>query len=181
MSTETIEIHAYDPGWIDEFTDLASRLRHALGPVARRIDHIGSTSIVGLAAKAIIDVQISVDALEPMEYRASIEGLGFVWRHDNPEKTKRYFRERPGAKRIHIHVRRAGSWHEQYALLFRDYVREHPEAARQYEAVKRRLAQQFRFDRVAYTDAKGPIFWQIMLRADRWAAATGWEVGPSDA
>ena len=95
--------------------------------------------------------------------------------------TKRYFRETPGSRRTHIHVRKHGSWHEQYALLFRDYVREHDAAAARYEAVKRELAARFRNERERYTDAKGDTFWEIMTLADRWAAATGWEPGPSDA
>ena len=135
-----------------------------------------------MAAKPIIDVQVSVIALEPMHgYCRQIESLGYVWRSHNPEKTKRYFREQPGAKRTHIHVRRAGSWHEQYALLFRDYVRTSTQDQQRYEAVKRDLAAQFPNDMAQYTEAKSAIFWEIMPKADRWAAASGWEPGPSDA
>ena len=60
-------------------------LRDAVGDTARRIDHIGSTSIPGLGAKPIVDIQISVPALEPMSYREPIESLGFVWHEHNPE------------------------------------------------------------------------------------------------
>jgi GrpB-like predicted nucleotidyltransferase (UPF0157 family) len=105
------------------FVKLGAVLRQALGTTALRIDHIGSISIANLAAKLIIDVQISVESLEPMEFLDSIESLGYVWRRNNPEQTKRYFREQPGSRRTHIHVRKFGSWHEQCALLFRDYVR----------------------------------------------------------
>lgn len=176
-----VRIADYDPAWVDEFATIGAALRTALGEMALRIDHIGSTSIVGLGAKPIVDVQVSVGTLEPMSYREPIESLGYVWRHDNPEKTKRYFRESPGSKRTHIHVRVNGSWHQQYALLFRDYVREHDDAMREYETVKRRLAAEYRTDRVGYTDAKAPIFWKIIALADRWAAATGWAPGASDA
>jgi hypothetical protein len=63
-------------------------------------------------------VQISVASLEPVDvFRAPLEHCGFVWRPENPELTKRYFRERPGAPRTHIHVRRAGSFSEQFALF----------------------------------------------------------------
>jgi GrpB-like predicted nucleotidyltransferase (UPF0157 family) len=148
---------------------------------ALRIDHIGSTSVHGLAAKPIIDVQLSVPALEPMTpYLQPIQSLGYVWRHDNPERTKRYFREAPGTRRTHIHVRLAGSWHEQYALLFRDYIRLHRDDRIRYESVKRELVRQFRYERRRYTDAKAPIFWEIMQRADGWAADTGWEPGGTD-
>jgi GrpB-like predicted nucleotidyltransferase (UPF0157 family) len=179
---DPIEIHEYSEEWPKLFQALGARLRKALGDVALRIDHIGSTSIRGLAAKPIIDVQISVEKLEPVDpFRISLEHLGFVWRQNNPELTKRYFREKPGERRTHIHVRRAGSWSEQFALLFRDYLREHVEDQRRYERFKRELAEKYRNDRMKYTDGKNPVFWEIMFRADRWEKRTGWAPGPSDA
>jgi GrpB-like predicted nucleotidyltransferase (UPF0157 family) len=181
-SMSHVEIHDYQEAWVLEFRNLGSALREVLGDVATRIDHIGSTSVPGLAAKPIIDIQISVSELEPMHlYRPQIEQLGFAWRENNTERTKRYFREQVGRRRTHIHVRKAGSWHEQYALLFRDYVRVHSDARDQYEQVKRELAGRFPDDMPGYTEAKDSIFWDIMRRADRWAAATGWEPGSSDA
>jgi GrpB-like predicted nucleotidyltransferase (UPF0157 family) len=150
--------------------------------VAIRIDHIGSTSVPGLAAKPVIDIQVSVDRLEPVQpFCVPLQRLGFVYRSDNPERTKRYFREAPGRPRTHIHVRRAGSFSEQFPLLFRDFLRANSEAAADYETAKRSLAGRDRLDSHAYTDAKGPIVWQIIRRADDWAQRTGWEPGPSDA
>ena len=106
---------------------------------------------------------------------------GYVYRADNPERTKRYFREPPGRPRTHVHVRRAGSFSEQWALLFRDYLRAHAEVAAEYAALKRRLAARLRDDRRAYLDAKGPFLWEVMRLADGWAQAEGWHPGPSDA
>jgi len=178
----SIEIQEYSEDWSSLFRELGRRLREALGDVAVRIDHIGSTSIKGLGAKPVIDVQISVGQIEPVDpIRIPLEQLGFVWRKDNPERTKRYFREKPGDRRTHIHVRRAGSWSEQFALLFRDYLRSHPADQRKYERVKRDLAARYSNDRMKYTDGKNPILWEIMFRADRWEKKTGWEPGPSDA
>ena len=177
-----IEICAYSDEWPDEFRAIGISMRQALGEVALRIDHIGSTAIAGLAAKPIIDIQVSVANLEPVDpFRVPLESIGYVWREGNPDLTKRYFRERPGEKRTHIHVRKLGSWHQQFSLLFRDYVRLHPREQKRYEGVKRRLAAQFHRDRQAYVDAKKPIFLEIIARANDWAATTGWEPGPSDA
>jgi GrpB-like predicted nucleotidyltransferase (UPF0157 family) len=89
--------------------------------------------------------------------------------------------EAPGPRRCHVHVRRAGSWNEQWALLFRDYLRAHRRVAAEYEAVKRMLAAQHRDDRHAYTHAKGDFLWATIRRADLWAGDTGWRPGPSDA
>lgn len=177
-----IIIAPYDPTWPRLFAELGESLRAALSAVAVRIDHIGSTSVPGLDAKPIIDVQISVASFEPREaFRVPMESLGFVHRAQNPDLTKRYFREAPGTRRTHIHVRRAGSWGEQFALLFRDYMRTHPQEARRYAEMKYRLAQQYRDDRHGYTEAKGPFLWQTMAKVDRWNQETGWTPGPSDA
>ncbi len=171
----------YDAEWPALFRQIAAPMRDALGDVALRIDHIGSTSVPGLAAKPIIDVQISVASFEPLDaFRLSLQGLGYVWRADNPERTKRYFRESPGNRRTHIHVRKHGSWGEQFALLFRDYLRAHPDAAARYAELKRSLAEQYRDDRHGYTEAKGPFIWATMIQANDWSQAIGWEPGPSD-
>jgi GrpB-like predicted nucleotidyltransferase (UPF0157 family) len=177
-----IRIVHYDAQWPLRFAEVGRALRSALDDVALRIDHIGSTAVLDLAAKPVIDIQISAAALEPVApFREPLERLGFVYRADNAERTKRYFREPPGQPRTHIHVRRAGSFSEQFPLLFRDYLRTHADEARAYGTLKRRLAQQFRRDRIAYTDAKVPFFWEVIRRADSWAQQTGWGPGPSDA
>ena len=182
MASTPVEVVAYDPEWPRRFTRLAADLRGALGDAALRIDHIGSTAVPGLDAKPIIDVQISVAELEPMHgYRVPLERLGYRWREDNPDLTKRYFREGEGAARTHIHVRRAGSLPEQLALVFRDYLRTHPHDAHAYAVLKRSLAVAHKDDRVAYTDAKDPFVWEVMKRASRWTQGIGWRPGPSDA
>ncbi len=180
--SDEILVASYEPAWREIFAGLAAQLRRELGSVALRIDHIGSTAVPGLDAKPIIDVQISVASLEPVEpFRGPLERCGFIWRADNPERTKRYFRERPGARRTHLHVRRQGSFSEQLNLLFRDYLRNHAEWAREYAAEKHRLAYLLESDRQAYVDAKAPFVWETIRRADAWAQVTGWEPGPSDA
>jgi len=177
-----VRIADYDPAWPLRFAELAASLRNALGHVAIRIDHIGSTSVPGLAAKPVIDLQISVVRLEPVDpFGEPLQRLGFVYRFDNPERTKRYFREPPGHPRTHIHVRKGGSFSEQFALLFRDFLRGDSQAREEYEAVKRNLAERYRMDRSGYTNAKAPIVWAIIQRADEWAQRIGWEPGPSDA
>lgn len=181
-SGRRIEVVDYDPAWPVLFGELGRTLRAALGAVALRIDHIGSTAVAGLAAKPVIDVQISVASFEPIEaFKDPLEQLGYVYRADNPERTKRYFREGPGRRRTHLHVRRAGSFSQQVPLLLRDYLRCHAHGAAEFAAVKRRLAGQFPCDGAGYTEAKTPYVWDILRRADEWAQRQGWEPGPSDA
>jgi GrpB-like predicted nucleotidyltransferase (UPF0157 family) len=180
--SDPITVVAYDPAWPELFGQLGRRLRAALGGVALRIDHIGSTAVPGLAAKPIVDVQISVERLEPVEpFRSPLEAAGFSYRAANAERTKRYFREPPGQRRTHLHVRRAGSFSEQFPLLFRDFLRAHPAAAREYGQRKQALAARFPHDRRGYLDAKLPVTWEVLRRADQWAQQTGWEPGPTDA
>jgi GrpB-like predicted nucleotidyltransferase (UPF0157 family) len=179
---QPIEVLPYDDQWRTWFAEVSVRLRHALGDVALRIDHIGSTSVPGLAAKPVLDIQISVADLDPSDpFRIPLTGLGYVFHTDNTDLAKRYFREPPGTRRTHIHVRRAGSFQEQTNLLFRDYLRTHPDAAAEYAALKHKLADQFRDDRIAYTESKGDFVWSVLRRADDWAQTTGWSAGPSDA
>jgi GrpB-like predicted nucleotidyltransferase (UPF0157 family) len=184
LANDPVRVVPYEDEWPWLFREQAAQMRAALGEVALRIDHIGSTSVPGLAAKPVIDVQISVAALEPVDaFRLPLEGLGYVFRVNNPERTKRYFRESPGERRTHVHVRRLGSWNEQFALLFRDYLRVHPDAARRYATLKRRLAARYNQpeERTQYTDAKDPFIWRAMYAANLWAQQTGWEPGPSGA
>lgn len=175
---EGIVVVPYDAEWPTIFAEIGAHLRQELGQTALRIDHIGSTSVKGLAAKPIIDIQVSVASFEPLDaIRMPIERAGFVYRPDNPERTKRYFRERMGERRTHIHVRRAGSFSEQFALLFREFLRSHPDHAQSYAELKHRLAQEFSLpeQRHDYVDAKVPFIWQLMHLADEWAQSIGWE------
>lgn len=180
---EPLVVVPYDAGWPLLFREDAGRLRRALGAVARRIDHIGSTAVPGLAAKPIIDIQISVAGFEPPNtYREPLEAQGYMFRADNPDRTKRYFRESPGTRRRHVHVRRHGSWSEQFALLFRDFLRCHPQQAEAYAVFKLDLIQrQYGHDSQAYTDAKEPVIWTITQQASDWSQEAGWKPGQSDA
>jgi len=178
-----VSVVAYDPAWPVLFRAVGDRLRNELGAVAKRIDHIGSTAVVGLAAKPIIDIQVSVRSFEPLDdFRVPIHRAGFIYRPDNPERTKRYFRETPGERRTHIHVRRSGSFAEQFALLFRDFLRVHNARAAEYAELKHQLAEKFAApgQRNAYVEAKKPFIWATIQLADAWAQSEGWEPSPSD-
>ena len=178
---EPIIIVPYDSNWMTQFQEIGGLIRSALREHAIRIDHIGSTSIKGLDAKPIIDIQISVQSLEPVNiYQSLLEHIGFAYRCDNPDQSKRYFRESPGNKRIHIHVRESGSWSEQFALLFRDYMRSNEGDCRNYAALKYKLAESFRNDRHNYVNAKEPFIWEAMKRASSWSQDIGWRPAKSD-
>jgi GrpB-like predicted nucleotidyltransferase (UPF0157 family) len=179
----TVQIVPADPAWPDRFAAIATDLRAVLGDRAERIDHIGSTSVPGLAAKDVIDIQLSVAELEPHEpVRAALVGLGWAFMADNPDRRKRfYLRRGDGFPDANLHVRRTGEFSQQAALLLRDHLRADAAALGRYEATKRALAERQWEDVDAYADAKGDCVWQLLREADRWAWTVGWSPGPSDA
>jgi GrpB-like predicted nucleotidyltransferase (UPF0157 family) len=178
---EQVVIVPYDSNWQAEFAQIGASLRQALGEKALRIDHVGSTSIVGLDAKPVIDVQISVSTFNDLDATAdALATLGYSQREDNPDRTKRYFREAEGMRRTHIHVRELGSFTEQLSLLFRDYVRTHAHEAKRYAAIKYSLAKSFRHDRDRYTEEKEPYIWDILRSASKWSQKIGWKPGATD-
>jgi len=182
----------YQSTWPAEFAAIAGTLRRSLGDLAIRIDHIGSTSVRGLAAKDIIDVQISVAELAP-EILASLIALGYVrpegiWCDHRPPKStgpdsdweKWFLREPQGQRMTNTHVRVLGRPNQRYPILFRDYLRAHPASAAAYAELKRRLARGLA-DPMTYPEVKDPAVDLIYLAAEDWAAITNWEMGPSDA
>lgn len=165
-----IELSPYDDSWPARFDKEAAQLWDVLGDVAERIEHIGSTAVPGLAAKPIIDVQVSVPSLESVRpCLEALRQLGFEFREEGEDRRKVYFRRRGSGSDVNLHVRRSGEFSEQAALLFRDYLRASEDARRRYEAVKRELATR-EWERVDdYADAKGDCVWQLLREADRWS------------
>ncbi len=187
-----LEIIPYQSSWVADFREIAARLRHGLGSMALRIDHIGSTSVPGLAAKDVIDIQITVAALTPELLQAMV-ALGYtqpegVWRDHRPAHApgpeadweKWFFRPPAGQRRTNTHVRVAGRANQRYPLLFRDYLRTHPATAEAYAELKQRLAQNLA-NADTYPEVKDPAVDLIYLAAEEWASVTHWEMGPSDA
>ena len=160
--SDPIILSGYDDTWPAAFQQVATTIRRAFDAAELtipRIDHIGSTAIPGIAAKPVIDIQISKIDLEPMTYRPALESLEYHWRAHNPELTKRMFRETRPMARTHIHVRRLGNWHEQFTLLFRDYLRVSASDADRYEAEKKRLPDNTRTTGLPTQKARGQSFW----------------------
>ncbi len=188
-----IQITPYHSEWPQEFASIGERIRAALGERALRIDHIGSTAVPGLAAKDIIDVQITVNELsEVIQYRllaANYRTSGEAWRVDHvppgapadeQQWVKMLFKSSEGDRPTNIHVRIAGRLNQRYPLLFRDYLRTHTSAAQAYAQVKLALAKYHPEDMDAYYDVKDPVCDIIMAGAQDWAVITHWEPGASD-
>jgi len=139
---EILELVPYDPKWPGEFDRERRRLADRLGVRAIRIDHHGSTAVPGLAAKPIIDIQISITPLHPLDATiAALDDLGYV-HVPHPDDAFCPFFHRPAEwpHTHHVHAVEAGGLEERRTLAFRDYLRRNPVVAREYEQLKRQLA-----------------------------------------
>jgi GrpB-like predicted nucleotidyltransferase (UPF0157 family) len=146
-----IAVVPYDAEWPGMFAAERDRLADALGEVAVRIDHIGSTAVPGLAAKPWIDIQVEVHAMRPWDaYRDPLLALRYA--HHPDDDDHEFFDRRP----YHVHVCAAGGDWARRHLGFRDLLRRDPAARAAYQAEKLRLAAEHD-DVLAYTEAKTPV------------------------
>ncbi|WP_253778108.1 dephospho-CoA kinase [Goodfellowiella coeruleoviolacea] len=182
-----------DPTWPEQARRLAARVRAAAGPSGLRVDHVGSTSVPGLAAKDVIDLQLTVASLAEADALAEpLAEAGFPLvpelDRDDPQAIDpdpEHWRKRlhcgadPG-RRVNLHVRVQGSPGWRSALLFRDWLRAEPRARADYQRLKTELARVHAGDDTTahYTEAKKPWFDEWLPRAEQWAARTGW--APAD-
>jgi dephospho-CoA kinase len=172
----------YDPGWPAAFTDLAGQLAAALGPVAVGIDHIGSTSVPGLAAKDCIDVQVRVRAFDDGLIAERLGRIGFRLRPEpwnRAEVTagrtwpKLVFAPPAGASASNVHVRECSSATARRNLLFRDFLRANDSARDAWGDFKERLALAAA-DIYQYGQVKAGPTEILMIAAESWARDTGW-------
>lgn len=169
-----IYVVEYDPAWVVRFGVERERIAGALGGAAIRIDHIGSTSVPGLAAKPIVDIDVSVpDVEDEAGYLGALVAAGYRLRVREPEHRM----VRTPLLDVHVHICTAGSEWERRHLLFRDWLRHDGQDRAAYELLKRQLAQRDWVDMNSYTDAKGPLIDEISSRAELWAKAVGWAPG----
>jgi GrpB-like predicted nucleotidyltransferase (UPF0157 family) len=181
-------ISDYDPKWPERASLLVDQLNDALSPDAVRIEHIGSTAIPMMAAKDPLDVQVSVADLDIAAERFDdpLPAMGFerlpyeldhvpAGRPDDPQMwAKRFWRRRSElAGDVNLHVRLVGSPNERLALLFRDWMRAHPEAVPPYAAFKRTLGA-VAPDLDSYTDLKDPVVDLVVAIAEAWSQRIGW-------
>lgn len=168
-SGELVEIVDYDQHWPRRFEEWREKLRARLGDTAVRIDHVGSTSVPGLEAKPIVDIQVSVrDLAEEPYYVPQLAHIGLQLR--SRDDLHRFFRPFPDRPRdVHVHVCTTGSDWEREHLLFRNFLRSHPDARARYAAAKRQAVARWADDGWGYTDAKTDVILTILEEAERWS------------
>jgi len=147
----------------------AARIRGACGARLLALHHVGSTSVPGLPAKPVLDIQGVVKSMADADVLVPvIVGLGYEydasWEHEIPRR--RYFvRRQDGVRTHHLHVVEEGYWLGVEQLQFRDHLRRHPDAAARYAAVKRELARKFPDDRERYTQDKSEFIGEVLAAA----------------
>lgn len=174
---EKIEIVSYDSRWPGIFEQERRHLLSCLPTeLIGRIEHFGSTAVPGISAKPIVDILVEVTSLaETRKQIAPIleaKGYDYFWRPSWGDDTPPFYawfikRDRNGNRTHHIHMVEKGFEHWE-RLLFRDYLIEHPDVARQYGELKEKLSRLHRNDRVAYTEAKTKFIQTVTEHAKQY-------------
>jgi GrpB-like predicted nucleotidyltransferase (UPF0157 family) len=173
---EEIAVVYYDPRWPEAFLAERDRLRACLpAGLLGRIEHFGSTAVPGLAAKPVVDMLVEVTSLTAARERIApileAQGYDYFWRPSFGDATPPFYawfirRDAQGRRTHHIHMVEAGFEHWE-RLLFRDYLIQRPDLAREYAALKRQLAAAAPADRVAYTQGKTEFIQRVTAEAKR--------------
>jgi GrpB-like predicted nucleotidyltransferase (UPF0157 family) len=178
VSQEEIVIVAYNPDWPLMFEAEKKHLLNCLPPeIVRRVEHFGSTAIPNLAAKPVVDMLVEVTSLDETKKRIvpvlEAQGYDYFWRPTHGEDGAPFYawfikRDADGIRTHHIHMVECDFEEHWNRLLFRDYLIDHPETAREYEALKLSLAREHPHDRVAYTDGKTRFIEQVTQAAKKY-------------
>lgn len=180
LTREPIAIEPYDERWPARYAEEEGRLLRSLPlDLVKRIAHIGSTAVPGLSAKPIIDIQVEVTSLDRVrrEVVPIMQDLAyeFIWRPTMGEQAPFYAwfikRNERGERTCHVHMVEPDQASVD-RLVFRDFLRTHPDVARQYEALKQGLASAHPADRAAYTLSKTPFIAEVLRRAREERSST---------
>lgn len=161
-----VVVSPYSSEWPNVFRNLKDDLIRLFAPTPITVEHIGSTSVPGLAAKPVIDVVLGAASLADIETKISLlgeNGYEYVSKYENEIPERRYFvKSAAGSLRVHIHAVESGSrlWREH--LAFRDALRSDSSLRAQYQLLKLQLAEQFVNNKSAYSAAKNPFIESVL-------------------
>ncbi|WP_433655064.1 GrpB family protein [Nocardia sp. CA-128927] len=161
-----VEIAEYDPQWPITFDELAGELATALGSLALRIEHVGSTAVPGLTAKPIIDIDVVIESWDLLpDVTESLWPLGYQHVGNQGIAQREAFITPPDRPAHHLYVCAADSGELDRHVTFRNALRNHPDTARAYAQLKKDNALRFGADRVAYTEAKSVFVEDVLTRS----------------
>ena len=168
-----IKIVPYDKNWPLRYKTEKKKIEKAIASQEHHIEHVGSTSIEGLPAKPIIDIQVSIqDPNDESSFVPALEEQGYILR----VREEGHRMMRTSKLDVHIHICQIGSDWERRHLLFRDWLRHNETDRKAYGDLKEKLSKQSWETMNHYADAKGDLIQEITKRAEAWAAASDWRV-----
>ena len=157
----------YDPTWEKTFRTLRGGIAAALNGLIVSIEHVGSTSIPGVAAKPIIDMDVVVRSLDDIPRAIGrLSALGYEHQGDLGIAGREAFESPGGSPNHHLYLCSVESQELRRHIVFRDYLRDHPDEARRYSELKKSLAAEHRNDRKAYTEAKTEFVNCILVKVE---------------
>jgi len=165
---EIVIVSEYNPEWAEDFKREEAKISKALNGLILGIEHIGSTSIPGLGAKPTIDIMVGVADLKQIAdeqiYKLGLIDYEYVEKSYFPDR--RFFRRgewKAGTHHLHIYEYMSNHWINN--ILFREYLKNYPDVRTQYINLKKKLENQFKNDRSAYTQGKSEFIKGIIMRA----------------
>jgi GrpB-like predicted nucleotidyltransferase (UPF0157 family) len=167
MTKPIVDLNEYNSEWENHFDYERKKIIETIGDKIAGIEHIGSTSIRGLKAKPIIDIMVGVENFSKISSIVSpLNSIDFEY-VPKPELTdRRFFRKGSwGQGTCHLHICEIHSTEWVEKLLFRDYLKNHPKVAKEYDLLKSELAMKYKYDRPAYTQQKEPFIKKIIEKA----------------
>ena len=163
MTTRNIVVLPYDEKWKQAFLDIKSELAAALGPLALSIEHVGSTSVPGLAAKPIIDIDVVVRKTNLESAIKALATIGYEHEGNGGIEGREMFKY-SGKEHLmdhHLYVCPEDSRELKRHVLFRDYLRSHPDAVQAYSQIKKEAAKLYPHDIDSYINHKGTVIEKI--------------------
>ncbi|HEY2422000.1 MAG TPA: GrpB family protein [Neobacillus sp.] len=164
---KSVVIEEYTSDWVLRFQEEQRILKGIFCDKAIAIEHIGSTSIEGLGAKPIVDIMVGVSHLNEVdEFIEPLKKVGYEYVFHKEFPNRRFFRKgqwRAGTHHLHIYQYESEEWKNH--ILFRNYLRTHPDQLKQYQQLKKDLAEKYHFERAAYTKAKEPFILTVIKKA----------------
>ena len=160
MKTKKIQVLPYDPQWKENFQTIRQELSLALNGLALRIEHVGSTSVEGLAAKPIIDIDVVISDHTPLEsVVAALSTIGYQYEGDLgiPQREAFRYDGKHHLQEHHLYVCPESSRELRRHIVFRDHLRSHPEAAAEYGRIKQEAAMLYPEDVEGYMACKSGV------------------------
>jgi GrpB-like predicted nucleotidyltransferase (UPF0157 family)/chloramphenicol 3-O-phosphotransferase len=165
-SRSPLVVADYDEKWPILFEQVTQPIREAVADLGAEVEHVGSTSVPGLAAKPTIDIDVVIRSADDAPTAIErLRSLGYLYQGDKGVRGREAFMWPPGAEPHHLYVVVADSQPHEDHVHFRNYLRQHPEVAQEYAALKTTLAEQHRDDRLGYTNAKSEFITGVLQLA----------------